>query len=44
MKRTPFAMMMAESEIFSLEINKIEALGQAFRKDIRVRIKEEPEI
>jgi DNA helicase TIP49 (TBP-interacting protein) len=27
-EETPFAMMMAGSEIFSLEINKTEALGQ----------------
>ena len=40
---TPFAMM-AGSEIFSLEMSKTEALTQAFRKAIGVRIKEETEI
>ncbi|KAK9862068.1 hypothetical protein WJX84_012240, partial [Apatococcus fuscideae] len=40
---TPFAMM-AASEIFSLEMSKTEALTQAFRKAIGVRIKEETEI
>ncbi|KAM5576794.1 hypothetical protein ABKV19_007572 [Rosa sericea] len=40
---TPFAML-AGSEIFSLEMGKTEALMQAFRKAIGVRIKEETEI
>ncbi|KAK9825689.1 hypothetical protein WJX81_004385 [Elliptochloris bilobata] len=40
---TPFAMM-AASEIFSLEMSKTEALTQAFRKAIGVRIKEETEV
>lgn len=40
---TPFAMM-AASEIFSLEMSKTEALTQALRKAIGVRIKEETEI
>merc|ERR1719161_1390683 len=40
---TPFASM-AASEIFSLEMSKTEALTQAFRKSIGVRIKEETEI
>jgi RuvB-like protein 2 len=40
---TPFAMM-AASEIFSLEMSKTEALTQAFRKAIGVRIKEEAEV
>jgi len=35
---------MAGSEIFSLEMNKTEALTQAFRRSIGVRIKEETEI
>jgi RuvB-like protein 2 len=39
----PFTMM-AGSEIFSLEMSKTEALIQAFRKSIGVRIKEEAEI
>ncbi|CAI9722331.1 ruvB-like 2 [Octopus vulgaris] len=34
----------AGSEIFSLEMSKTEALTQAFRKSIGVRIKEETEI
>lgn len=42
-EETPFAMM-AGSEIFSLEMNKTEALTQAFRRAIGVRIKEETEI
>uniref|UniRef100_A0A7S0RP64 RuvB-like helicase n=1 Tax=Chlamydomonas leiostraca TaxID=1034604 RepID=A0A7S0RP64_9CHLO len=42
-EETPFAMM-ASSEIFSLEMSKTEALTQAFRKAIGVRIKEESEI
>ena len=42
-EETPFAMM-AASEIFSLEMSKTEALSQAFRKAIGVRIKEETEI
>lgn len=39
----PFTMM-AASEIFSLEVSKTEALTQAFRKSIGVRIKEENEL
>ena len=39
----PFTMM-ASSEIFSLEMSKTEALTQAFRKSIGVRIKEESEM
>ncbi|KAK3807774.1 MAG: RuvB-like 2 [Benniella sp.] len=39
----PFTMM-AASEIFSLEMSKTEALTQAFRRSIGVRIKEESEI
>ena len=39
----PFTMM-AASEIFSLEMGKTEALTQAFRKSIGVRIKEETEL
>jgi RuvB-like protein 2 len=39
----PFTMM-AGSEIFSLEMSKTEALTQAFRRSIGVRIKEETEI
>jgi RuvB-like protein 2 len=35
---------MAGSEIFSLEMSKTEALSQAFRRSIGVRIKEETEI
>ncbi|KAF8404861.1 hypothetical protein HHK36_009751 [Tetracentron sinense] len=42
-QETPFAMM-AGSELFSLEISKTEALMQAFRKAIGVRIKEETEV
>ncbi|KAL6751304.1 TIP49 C-terminus-domain-containing protein [Haematococcus lacustris] len=42
-EETPFAMM-ASSEIFSLDMSKTEALTQAFRKAIGVRIKEETEI
>lgn len=42
-EEAPFAMM-AGSEIFSLEMSKTEALTQAFRKAIGVRIKEETEI
>lgn len=42
-EEAPFAMM-AGSEIFSLEMSKTEALMQAFRKAIGVRIKEETEI
>ena len=34
----------AGSEVFSLEMSKTEALTQAFRKSIGVRIKEESEI
>ena len=40
---TPFTMM-GGSEIFSLEMSKTEALTQAFRKSIGIRIKEETEI
>lgn len=40
---TPFTMI-AGSEIFSLEMSKTEALTQAFRRSIGVRIKEETEI
>jgi RuvB-like protein 2 len=40
---TPFTMI-AGSEIFSLEMSKTEALTQAFRRSIGVRIKEESEI
>ena len=40
---TPFATM-AASEIYSMEMSKTEALTQAFRKAIGVRIKEESEI
>ena len=36
--------MLAGSEIFSLEMSKTEALSQAFRKSIGVRIREEAEI
>lgn len=39
----PFTMISA-SEIFSLEMSKTEALTQAFRRSIGVRIKEESEI
>ncbi|EKD16213.1 reptin [Drepanopeziza brunnea f. sp. 'multigermtubi' MB_m1] len=39
----PFTMV-ASSEIFSLEMSKTEALEQAFRKSIGVRIKEESEM
>ena len=40
---TPFATM-AASEIFSIEMSKTEALTQAFRKAIGVKIKEESEL
>jgi RuvB-like protein 2 len=40
---TPFTMV-AGSEIFSLEMSKTEALTQAFRRSIGVRIREEAEI
>ena len=40
---TPFTMM-AASEIFSLEMSKTEALSQALRRSIGVRIKEEAEL
>jgi len=40
---TPFTTI-AASEIFSFEMNKTEALTQAFRRSIGVRIKEETEI
>jgi RuvB-like protein 2 len=36
--------MLAGSELFSLEMSKTEALTQAFRKAISVRIKEETEV
>ncbi|KAJ3702569.1 hypothetical protein LUZ61_006274 [Rhynchospora tenuis] len=42
-QETPFASMSA-SELFSLELSKTEALTQAFRRAIGVRIKEEAEI
>jgi len=42
-EETPFTSM-AGSEIFSLEMSKTEALTQAFRRSIGVRIKEEAEI
>lgn len=42
-EETPFAML-AGSELFSLEISKTEALTQAFRRSIGVRIKEETEV
>jgi len=40
---TPFTML-AGSEIFSLEMSKTEALTQAFRRSIGIRIREEAEI
>ncbi|KAE8674693.1 hypothetical protein F3Y22_tig00111723pilonHSYRG00072 [Hibiscus syriacus] len=40
---TPFSML-SDSEIFSLEMSKTEALMQVFRKSIGVRIKEEIEM
>lgn len=40
---TPFTSM-AGSEIYSLEMSKTEALTQAFRKSIGVRIREETEV
>jgi DNA helicase TIP49 (TBP-interacting protein) len=40
---TPFASV-AASELFSLNLSKTEALTQAFRRAIGVRIKEEAEI
>merc|ERR1719415_439434 len=40
---TPFTML-AGSEIFSMEMSKTEALTQAFRRSIGVRIREEAEI
>ncbi|XP_019173339.1 PREDICTED: ruvB-like 2 [Ipomoea nil] len=42
-QETPFASL-AGSELFSLEMSKTEALMQAFRKAIGVRIKEEAEV
>ena len=39
----PFTMI-AGSEIFSLEMSKTEALTQAFRRSIGVRIKDETEL
>lgn len=39
----PFTML-AASEVFSLSMSKTEALTQAFRRSIGVRIKEETEI
>jgi RuvB-like protein 2 len=40
---TPFTAL-SGSELFSLEMSKTEALTQAFRRSIGVRIKEETEI
>lgn len=40
---TPFTML-ASSEIFSLDMSKTEALTQAFRKSIGVKIREESEM
>lgn len=40
---TPFTML-AGSEIFSLEMSKTEALTQAFRRSIGIRIREEAEM
>ncbi|XP_055827474.1 uncharacterized protein LOC129895739 [Solanum dulcamara] len=42
-QETPFAML-AGSELYSLDMSKTEALMQAFRKAIGVRIKEEAEV
>ncbi|KAM9958998.1 hypothetical protein ACTFIR_000049 [Dictyostelium discoideum] len=42
-EKTPFTAI-AASEIFSLEMSKTEALTQAFRRSIGVRIKEETEV
>lgn len=42
-RETPFTTLSA-SEIYSLEMSKTEALTQAFRRSIGVRIKEETEI
>lgn len=42
-EETPFAML-AASEIFSMEMSKTEALTQAFRKAIGVKIREEAEV
>lgn len=42
-EETPFAML-AGSELYSLEMSKTEALMQAFRKAIGVRIKEDSEV
>eukprot|EP00887_Chlorella_sp_A99_P002364 scaffold10.g2364.t1 len=42
-EETPFAMI-AASEIFSMEMSKTEALTQAFRKAIGVRIREDSEV
>ena len=42
-EETPFAMI-AASEIFSMEMSKTEALTQAFRKAIGVKIKEDSEV
>lgn len=42
-EETPFAVM-SGSELFSLEMSRTEALTQAFRRAIGVRIKEETEI
>ncbi|KAL4163117.1 RuvB-like 2 [Phytophthora ramorum] len=41
---TPFTTIAAGSEVFSLEMSKTEALTQAFRRSIGVRIMEETEI
>ena len=40
---TPFTML-SGSEIYSLEMSRTEALTQAFRRSIGVRVKEETEI
>lgn len=42
-KDVPFTMI-AASEVFSLSMSKTEALTQAFRRSIGIRIKEETEI
>ena len=41
--QVPFTAL-AASEVFSLELSKTEALTQAFRKSIGIKIKEETEI
>lgn len=40
---TPFVSISA-SEVFSVEVSKTEALMQAFRKAISIKIKEETEV